>query len=342
VGDGGETPSSTGATATPTSSADGGVRQPTVSVVVGAHTRVEFLERAVRSVASQGPDEIIVVKYARNPGLDEKLTALGARVHVSREPWSGGKFAEGIELAAGKVVAFLDDDDVFLPGKIARVRSVFQDPRVVFHANRYFPFTDTPPEHGEAGPIELFETALGDQYWQGLRPVLTSCSTVRRDILLPWVDQLRTLTVADHPMFMKAVTARQWIAMDRSILTGFHLVRAGNVIRAANTIWFKPGVSAQRDIAWMLDLLDSESGGVRKTLTPMVVNSVVHFVFLTGETRFREYRRTMRALLDGVGLRRPLTVPSALMFGYPLSPKLAISLNRAWKSLVGNAHVQRG
>lgn len=343
MGDSGEVRPSTGSRTSPSGPPGEDVRNgPSVSVVIGAHTRVEFLKRAVQSVAVQRPDELIVVKYARDAGLDDELAGLGARVHVSREPCSGGKFAEGIEIATGKVVAFLDDDDVFLPGKIARIRSVLNDPRVVFYANGYVPFTDTPPERGETGPLQLFETALGDQYRQGLKPVLTSCASVRREMLLPWLDELRTLTVADHPMFMKAVTARKWIAMDRSILTGFHLVQVGRVVRAANTIWYRPGASAQRDIAWMLDLLDSETGGVRKTLTPMVVNCVVHFVFLTGETEFKEYRRTMRALLDGVGVRRPLTVPSILMFGYPLSPKLAISLNRMWKSFVGNPHVQRG
>jgi hypothetical protein len=90
----------------------------------------------------------------------------------------------------------------------------------------------------------------------------------------------------------------------------------------------------------MLDLLDAQTDGVRATLNPMVANAVIHLVFLTGDTRFHEYRRTMRAVLDGVGLRRPLVVPSTLMFGYPLFPRLAISINRVWKSVVGYHHHQ--
>jgi len=313
---------------------------PRISVVIAAHTRVEFLMRAVQSAASQGPDEIIVVKYTRDPELDAELAARGASIRVTTEPYQGGKFAEGIEHATGDVIVFLDDDDIFLPGKISRVREIFGDPRVVLCANRYRPFTDSPPDHGDAGPVRLYFTGEGNQFRNGLKPVLNSCISVRRDILVPWLSDLHQLTIADHTVFMMAVAARKWIAMDGSVLTGYHVSQVGGALRPAQSIWFRPGASAERDIAWMLDLLDSETGGVRETLTPMVASAVIHLVFLTGETQFKEYRRTMRAILDGVGVRRPLTIPSTLMFGYPISPRLAIRLNRIWKSLVGYHHHQ--
>ncbi len=317
-----------------------GARDLRVSVVVGAHTRVQFLKRAVESVRRQGVDEIIVVKFARNPELDEELSKMGARVLLTKEPLPGGKFAEGVGVATGEVIAFLDDDDVLLPGKIRRVREVFSDPRVVLHANRFVPFTETPPEGGELGPIQLFETAVGDQYRSGLRPVISSCMSVRSEMIRPWVNDLRQLAVSDHTIFMMAVKARKWIAMDQSVLTGWHLNQVKGELRPANSIWYQPGANAERDIHWMLDLLDSETGGVRQTLNPMVVKAIVHLVFLTGDLEFREYRRTMRGLLAGVGVRRPLTVPTTLMFGYPLSPRLALTLYRVWKSLVGFHYIQ--
>jgi hypothetical protein len=313
---------------------------PRISVVVAAHTRVQFLKRAVASAASQGPDEVVVVKYARDAELDGELTALGATVRVTSEPYQGGKIAEGIEHATGDAVVLLDDDDVLLPGKIPRMREIFGDPRVVFCSNRYVPFTDTPPDHGEAGPVQLFKTGEGNQFRRGLKPVLTSCVTLRREMVVPWLADLRQLTIADHTIFMMAVAARRWMAVDQSILTGYHVSQVDGALRPVQSIWLRPGASARRDITWMLDFLDSQTDGVRETLTPVVAAAVIHLVFLTGETEFTEYRRTMRAILHGVGVRRPLTVPSTLMFGYPLSPKLAIGLNRVWKSLVGYHHHQ--
>ncbi len=306
-----------------------------VSVVVGAHLRVQYLKRAVESVARERPDEIIVVKFAEDPELDAELASMGARVHRTKEPLAGGKFAEGIELASGDLVVFLDDDDVFLPGKLARVREVFRDPRVVFYTNRFLPFTTTPPERGVLGPVRLFDASVGDQYYRGLKPAISSCLAGRREVLRPWTDDLRRLRVADHTMFMMAVTTRQWIAIDQSILTGWHLNEVGGVLRPANSVWYVAGANGRNDVTWMLDLLDRQPTEVRTTLTPVVAKAIVHLVFLTGDTQFHEYRRTVRALLDGVGVRRPLTIGTILLVAYPLSPKLAIAIGRLWKSLVG-------
>lgn len=324
----------------PDAAASGARNRTRVSVVIAAHTRVQFLREAVSSAAAQKPDEILVMKFSQDPGLDRELETLGARVYRTNEPYQGGKIAEGIERATGDAVALLDDDDVYLPGKVARLRDAFADPRVIFYANRYLPFTDVPPEGRGYGPLRLFHTGRGNQFREGLKPALASCIAARRSMILPWIGELRRLTIADHTMFMIAVTQQQWMAMDQSVLTGYRVGRVEGALRPAQSIWNRPGASATRDIAWMLDLLDSQPNGVRETLNPMVANAVIHLVFLTNDTHFHEYRRTMRAVLRGVGLRRPLIVPSALMFGYPLSPRIAISVNRVWKSLVGYHHHQ--
>jgi len=311
-----------------------------ISVVIAAHTRVKFLSEAVRSVARQSPDEILVVKFTEDPELDRELTRLGATVVRTREPYQGGKIAEGIARATGDAVALLDDDDVFLPGKVARMRSAFADPRVVFYTNRYLPFTREPPAPRPSDPIRLYHTVGGNQFREGLKPVLSSCLAARRSMMQPWLDDLRRLTIADHTMFMMAVLERKWMAMDPSVLTGYRVGEVGGALRPAQSIWNRPGATAAHDIRWMLDLLDTAPSDVKATLNPMVANAVVHLVFLTNDTHFHEYRRTVRALLAGVGLRRPLVVPSSLMFGYPISPRLAIALNRTWKSLVGYHHHQ--
>lgn len=344
-GDRGPDAGTTAAGAVPPSSASfpadlAPARSVRVSVVISAHMRTQYIRDAVRSVASQAPDEILVVKYFHDSEIDAELTRLGARVHTTTEPYMGGKYAEGIALATGDVVAFLDDDDVFLPGKVARLREAFADPRVVFYANRYLPFTETPPSPSGSGLLRLFRTAEGNQFRQGLKPALTSCIAGRREMLLPWLDAVRRLTIVDHCLFMIAVTQQRWMAMDPRVLTGYRLAQFSTGARPSGSIWSRPGATAHGDIRWMLDLLDSQPEGVRATLNPMVANAVIHLTFLTQDTHFKEYRRTMRAILNGVGLRRPLIVPSTLMFVYPLSPRLAISLNRAWKSLVGWHHHQ--
>lgn len=311
------------------------LERPSTTVVIAAHTRVEFLKRAVVSVAGQGPDEILVVKYTQDAELDRELRALGAKVHWTQEPFQGGKFAEGIGRATGDVVLMLDDDDIFLPGKVDRVRETFADPRVVFYEDRFLAFSDVPPAAGTLGPVRLYATGQSDQYREGLRPAVMSCLAARRSMLVPWLNDLRGLTIADHTTFLMAVAERKWIAMDQSILTGYHVAHVAGALRPAQSIWFRPGANAAHDIRWMLDLLDSQPDHVRATINPVVARAVIHLVFLTNDTHFHEYRRTIRAILRGVSVRRPLTVPTVLMFGYPLSPRGAIALNRLWRSLVG-------
>ena len=225
---------------------------------------------------------------------------MGATVRVTSEPYQGGKIADGVERATGDAIALLDDDDVLLPGRVSRMREIFGDPRVVFCSNRYLPFTETPPDHGEAGP-PLFGPGRPTSTGSRAEAVLTSCITVRRDMIEPWLGDLRQLTIADHTIFMMAVAARKWMAMDRSVLTGYHLGQVNGVLRRVRSIWHRPGASAERDIRWMLDQLDSQTGGVRETLNPVVASAIIHLVFLTDETEFKDYKRAMRAILDGVG-----------------------------------------
>lgn len=313
---------------------------PRMTVVIAAHTRTEYLRRAVSSATSQGAEEVLVVKFAHDPELDAELMALGARVHVSAERFQGGKVAEAIGIATGEAVVLLDDDDVLLEGRVAHMREIFRDPRVVFASNGYRPFTDTPPPPGPSRPVRLFKTGEVDQLRRGLKPMLTSCISVRRSMILPWLDDLRRLVIADHTMFIMAVIARRWMAMDPTALTGYHLGAYGTDLRPKQSIWRGSGANARGDIAWMLDQLDAQTGAVHDTLTPVVAKAVVHLVFLTADPAFGNYRREMRALLDGVGIRRPLTVPTTLMFLYGFAPRLAVRLNNIWRSLVGFHHNQ--
>lgn len=97
---------------------------PLVSVVIPTYDRPEMVRRAVASVLAQDvPVEVIVV----DDGSPEPYTAEGtvgsAPVRVFRQPQSLGVSAarnRGLAAARGRYVAFLDDDDIWLPGKLAR------------------------------------------------------------------------------------------------------------------------------------------------------------------------------------------------------------------------------
>jgi glycosyltransferase involved in cell wall biosynthesis len=99
---------------------------PTVSVVVPTRDRPELLRAAVRAILDQdhpGAVEVVVVHDQSEP--DHSLAELSRpdrRVRVirnERTPGLAGARNSGTLAAEGDLIAFCDDDDEWLPGKLA-------------------------------------------------------------------------------------------------------------------------------------------------------------------------------------------------------------------------------
>jgi glycosyltransferase involved in cell wall biosynthesis len=101
------------------------VQRPEVSVVIPTRNRPELVVRAVRSALAQTVHdiEIVVVVDGPDPATVEALDGLGdARVRAVELPASGGApnaRNRGVDNARADWVAFLDDDDEWLPEKLA-------------------------------------------------------------------------------------------------------------------------------------------------------------------------------------------------------------------------------
>jgi glycosyltransferase involved in cell wall biosynthesis len=95
-----------------------------VTVVIPTHNRPQWLRRAVDSVLAQAfrELEIIVVDDGSNPAV--RFAGIeDARLQVVRHERSRGAAAArntGIAAARGEFIAFLDDDDYWLPAKLQR------------------------------------------------------------------------------------------------------------------------------------------------------------------------------------------------------------------------------
>lgn len=113
---------------------------PSVSVVIATRDRPELLRRAVSSVLDQrhtGDIEVLAVFDQSEPEVDlasDTTDAAGHRrrvtvLHNDRVPGLAGARNTGIAAAATDLVAFCDDDDLWLPGKLtAQVALLDSDP----------------------------------------------------------------------------------------------------------------------------------------------------------------------------------------------------------------------
>lgn len=96
--------------------------EPRVSVVIPAYNCARFVADAIDSVLAQGRAdvEVVVVDDGSTDDTAEVVTRYGDPVTLIRQPNAGAAVARntGIRAARGRYVAFLDADDVWLPGKI--------------------------------------------------------------------------------------------------------------------------------------------------------------------------------------------------------------------------------
>jgi glycosyltransferase involved in cell wall biosynthesis len=101
---------------------------PLVSVILPTRDRLELLRRAVESVRAQteGQFELIVVDDASSddtPAFLQQLAVADPRVRIVRNTLplgGGGARNAGIKLSRAQWVAFIDDDDEWLPHKLER------------------------------------------------------------------------------------------------------------------------------------------------------------------------------------------------------------------------------
>ena len=107
-----------------------------ISVVISTYQRPDACERALRSVLeqSQSPLEVLVCDNGSTDDTENRMRAWerrDERVHYLRTSQNTGTPGTtrnlGIEHARGALIAFLDDDDEWLPSKLEAQLAAFAD-----------------------------------------------------------------------------------------------------------------------------------------------------------------------------------------------------------------------
>jgi len=200
-----------------------GLRQVSVvSVVVPTRNRAHLLPDTLESIRDAGTDlEIIVVDDAS----DDQTQAVCARerdVHYVRlERNRGTAFARNVGIAhsSADLIAFVDDDDLRLPGSIARqVERLGQFPeaalihgRALIGESRYgLPTGSVVPE----------TCAEGDLFWALIEAnAIATPTVIARKRLIEEVGLFDTelRTMEDYDLWVRLAERRQIVALDEPV-----------------------------------------------------------------------------------------------------------------------------
>ena len=105
---------------------------PFFSVVIPLYNRADIVGDTIRSVQAQDWQdfEIVVIDDGSRDDPASVIDAIGdPRVRYIRQDNAGGGAARnhGIKAARGRYIAFLDSDDLFLPGKLSIMAQALKD-----------------------------------------------------------------------------------------------------------------------------------------------------------------------------------------------------------------------
>jgi len=105
---------------------------PHISVIATAYRRRQYLYNALLSLKAQTLSkdkyEVIVVKDFEDSKVDSLIKDMGWKSVYSDEEYQGRMYINGLKEADGDIIAFLDDDDTYMPNKLEYVYNVFQQP----------------------------------------------------------------------------------------------------------------------------------------------------------------------------------------------------------------------
>ncbi|MGH9675552.1 MAG: glycosyltransferase, partial [Candidatus Acidiferrum sp.] len=174
-------------------------------VLITTYNYGQFVEQAIESVLAQdfprGKLQVLVVDDGSTDDTAERVRKYGSRVEYFYQP-NGGQASAlniGFAKARGEIIALLDADDFFLPGKLARTVEAFeQNPAagLVYHRLREWDMnSDENREAFDFVPVSG-DARTAPEIFRTYTPQPTSCICFRRSAL----DKL--LPIPEHVLMM--------------------------------------------------------------------------------------------------------------------------------------------
>lgn len=238
---------------------------PKISVVIPCYNAVAYVAEAVRSVDDQGwPElEIIVVDDGSIDGSADVVAAAFPGIRVIRQSNAGVAAARnaGLREATGDWIAFLDADDLWLPGKLrAQWDQIASEPdvRLAYSAWIVWESSDAQPDEswlaGALGEQAGAATLPGPSGW--IYPdllldceVWTSTVLAQRDLLMRLGGFDETLRIGeDYDLWLRVSRETRILRLQRP--TALYRIHSTNTTRAAPRRNFQAEVVSRAIARW--------------------------------------------------------------------------------------------
>jgi len=157
----------------------------TISVIIPTHARPDLLPQAVDSAQQAGTDvEVIVVDDASTDATARVCQSLAniKYVRVERNQGVAGARNIGIFVSTSEYIAFLDDDDLRLPGSLdLQLAALKANPEAGFVCGAMIMAGQ---DYHPTGEVIRPRHSGGDAFWELLEldfPVMPLCTLIRRE-----------------------------------------------------------------------------------------------------------------------------------------------------------------
>ena len=218
--------------------------KPILSVLIDTYNHEHHIEQAIVSAIEQdfppADFEILVVDDGSTDRTPDIVHKFAPRVRLLRKK-NGGQasaFNAAVPEARGELVAFLDGDDWWLPGKLAAVTAALEkNPGIAGVGHGYYEFIEATGESKlRKAPqpllMGLSTPEAARQCWLDLTYVHLAAFTVRRSILdkcIPIPENL--IFDADAPIAMAAI-AHGALLLDQPLL--YYRIHSNNLVGASD------------------------------------------------------------------------------------------------------------
>jgi len=192
---------------------------PAVTVVVTAYERRDFVSAALDSALNQtfprSMYEVILIKNFTNSELDSRCEREHVRV-VNAEGTLGEYLSIGISHAHGRVICFLEDDDIFLPEKLSTVARIFDQYSFDYLHNGFRCINSAGQDLSLSGSKLLHLTTANQQVLGASSPRITASGIGR---LLRAEADFNLSCISISRSFGLSIC--EWVAKTRGCFDGF-------------------------------------------------------------------------------------------------------------------------